>query len=202
MTQCMHGYGNHCIIRPWCNKHQSCFRDTARLHYTNVENAQSDTALSPGEEYTTAGDTIKVWSNLYVKTSATDSKLLWIFPSNHATLKDIVEMERTLQAIWPGDGLNLVAEYAARVIEPFTTDDPQWYSAVRRREENMQMAQNTTPAFPYTASSGVTHIGMTLRDWFAGMAMQGAIATEPNCSAADIAAGAYQMADAMMRARS
>ena len=65
------------------------------------------------------------------------------------------------------------------------------------------MSNNTGgPAFP--APAGVQHIteqGMTLRDWFAGMAMQGICASGPDISNPVIAAEAYALADAMLKQR-
>lgn len=44
--------------------------------------------------------------------------------------------------------------------------------------------------------------GMSLRDWFAGMALQGALACPGNSGKfADFASDAYQYADAMLAAR-
>lgn len=67
-----------------------------------------------------------------------------------------------------------------------------------------------TPAFPstykvttHTGSSFESYTpGMTLRDWFAGQALAGMM-TNPKqvSSAASIAAYAYEVADAMMKAR-
>lgn len=63
------------------------------------------------------------------------------------------------------------------------------------------------PAFPVTAGNQVFTTGMTLRDWFAGMALQSAWealdkgyyeSDQPNSS---IAAAAYQLADAMLAER-
>lgn len=45
-----------------------------------------------------------------------------------------------------------------------------------------------------------THDGMTLRDWFAGMAMQGFIASGANGTARD-AMACYEAADHMLVAR-
>ena len=64
------------------------------------------------------------------------------------------------------------------------------------------------PAFPfnYEGDGGqqVTHQGMSLRDWFAGLAMQaafaGVVARKTNWSEV-VAANAYEMADAMLEAR-
>lgn len=55
------------------------------------------------------------------------------------------------------------------------------------------------PAFPY----GTTYVGMTLRDYFAAKAMQGFLAKEyANAnSPIEIAEGAYEQADAMLKAR-
>jgi hypothetical protein len=43
------------------------------------------------------------------------------------------------------------------------------------------------------------HAGMTLRDYFAAKAMQALIDTD--CYFADVATGAYRVADAMLKAR-
>ena len=54
------------------------------------------------------------------------------------------------------------------------------------------------PAFP--SSKG--HPGMTLRDWFAGQALAGFLASDqPIVSYRSIAEDAYAFADAMMKAR-
>jgi hypothetical protein len=59
------------------------------------------------------------------------------------------------------------------------------------------------PAFP--APAGVSHIteqGMTLRDYFAAQAMQGFLGTvKVGCPDDLIALGAYNLADAMLKAR-
>jgi hypothetical protein len=70
------------------------------------------------------------------------------------------------------------------------------------------------PAFPgiETRINGLheqhrAYYGMTLRDWFAGMAMQGALATgyKEGAGRMDwhymLSTGAYQIADAMLKAR-
>jgi len=51
------------------------------------------------------------------------------------------------------------------------------------------------PAFPY----GTTYVGMTLRDYFAAKAMQGLM--DAAMPMAEIAEAAYDMADAMLKAR-
>jgi hypothetical protein len=61
------------------------------------------------------------------------------------------------------------------------------------------MSNNTGgPAFP-------THLnltqGMTLRDYFAAKAMQGMLADPNTPEIIDIAGAAYEVADAMLRAR-
>ena len=66
----------------------------------------------------------------------------------------------------------------------------------------MTNKNNGGPAFPANHFDlAPDETGMTLRDWFAGKAMQGCLATEGWASASDIAAGAYDMADAMLKAR-
>ena len=59
------------------------------------------------------------------------------------------------------------------------------------------------PAFPSTHPHGREE-GMTLRDWFAGMAMQGLLADRSwQAMTTDQVAGvAYCMADAMLKERS
>jgi len=61
---------------------------------------------------------------------------------------------------------------------------------------------NNPPAFPYFGHTGWSQgNGMTLRDYFAAKAMQGMMVDveKPRCDyIADIA---YEMADAMMKAR-
>jgi hypothetical protein len=51
------------------------------------------------------------------------------------------------------------------------------------------------PAFPY----GTTYVGMTLRDYFAAKAMQGLM--DAAMPMPEIAEAAYDMADAMLKAR-
>ncbi len=59
-------------------------------------------------------------------------------------------------------------------------------------------------AFPtvFTTTDNKTHIqlGMTLRDWFAGLAMQG-MAGDPELSLDKIPKWSYSLADAMLKAR-
>jgi hypothetical protein len=58
------------------------------------------------------------------------------------------------------------------------------------------------PAFPLFAATG--YAGMTLRDYFAAKALQGMIATDYNLApeyVPSIAASAYVLADAMLKAR-
>lgn len=65
---------------------------------------------------------------------------------------------------------------------------------------------NHTPAFPTMrpaldprASEFYTDSGMSLRDWFAGMAMQGMAANSANsCTEKQLCQAAYMIADAMM----
>ena len=53
-------------------------------------------------------------------------------------------------------------------------------------------------AFPYT---GLGTTGMDLRDYFAAKAMQGLLASDVSAPANAFAQKAYEMADAMMKAR-
>ena len=56
-------------------------------------------------------------------------------------------------------------------------------------------------AFPL--ADDTYHEGMTLRDWFAGKAMQSLILAAQNAKDIDmLSAGAYQLADAMLKERS
>lgn len=58
------------------------------------------------------------------------------------------------------------------------------------------------PAFPSHGNMGeVTHVGMTLRDYFAAKAMHALIIKDDESTNADRATDAYRMADAMLRAR-
>ncbi len=58
------------------------------------------------------------------------------------------------------------------------------------------------PAFPYSGDAYANDTGMTLRDWFAGQALAGRMARNSIYSNWDDAASdAYEMADAMLRAR-
>ena len=63
-----------------------------------------------------------------------------------------------------------------------------------------------TPAFPGVDETGEPYTGMTLRDYFAAKAMQGFIqhsATKGIYAPPDneLASAAYQLADAMLKAR-
>lgn len=54
-------------------------------------------------------------------------------------------------------------------------------------------------AFPVAAARPTTSRGMTLRDWFAGQALNGLLATKKGTGPAAVAA--YGAADAMLEAR-
>jgi hypothetical protein len=57
---------------------------------------------------------------------------------------------------------------------------------------------------PYSAREVSGDSGMTLRDWFAGMALQGILASGtvfPASNAGDISLDAHKLADAMLAAR-
>ena len=59
------------------------------------------------------------------------------------------------------------------------------------------------PAFPICAGHHVFHTGMELRDWFAGQALAGMMASSSSymMTRTDTAHWAYVMADAMIAAR-
>ena len=68
------------------------------------------------------------------------------------------------------------------------------------------------PAFPNNDAHGCAYAGMTLRDWFAGQALagelaanglgdEGAVKLRSPENASLMAARAYHMADAMLKAR-
>ena len=58
------------------------------------------------------------------------------------------------------------------------------------------------PAFPVPVlSEHPSFYGMSLRDYFAAMALQGICASSPAIVNAEIAREAYQLADAMLKAR-
>ena len=57
-------------------------------------------------------------------------------------------------------------------------------------------------AFPADASTNLFSRGMTLRDWFAGKALQGLLACDSSCGTFQgYAKDAYHYADAMLEAR-
>jgi hypothetical protein len=59
-------------------------------------------------------------------------------------------------------------------------------------------------AFPFVAKdkTGIMiNVGMTLRDYFAAKAMQGILADPSTPEIMDIAGAAYEVADAMLKAR-
>jgi hypothetical protein len=65
------------------------------------------------------------------------------------------------------------------------------------------MNQEPPTAFPWTHDN-MTCTGMTLRDYFAAKAMQGYCSNQQhtsNCTVEITADGAYEVADAMMKAR-
>jgi hypothetical protein len=59
------------------------------------------------------------------------------------------------------------------------------------------------PAFPTHPEGALIHDGMTLRDYFAAKAMQAMESRElpKSILAIDVAESAYEMADAMLKAR-
>lgn len=59
------------------------------------------------------------------------------------------------------------------------------------------------PAYPVIAENGLGLVsdGMTLRDWFAGMAMQGLLVRYGDQSALGCAGLSYEYADAMIEER-
>jgi hypothetical protein len=59
------------------------------------------------------------------------------------------------------------------------------------------------PAFPIAETDKIHgSFGMTLRDWFAGQALAGIMATNPQSKDECLAGVAYNLADAMLLARS
>lgn len=72
----------------------------------------------------------------------------------------------------------------------------------------MSTKDNGGPAFPPTHDPETHAFGMTLRDYFAGLAIQGMCAAFPNVMKTDLLAftqampeTAYEIADAMLKAR-
>jgi len=57
------------------------------------------------------------------------------------------------------------------------------------------------PAFPAPIIDANGHEGMTLRDYFAAKSMQAELTIFGNMPSAEIARRAYEMADAMLKAR-
>jgi hypothetical protein len=70
-------------------------------------------------------------------------------------------------------------------------------------EKVKEFRRKNTPAFPVNVYEGHTRDGMTLRDYFAAKAMQAYLLKGEcdNMSIKQITAGAYVMADALMKAR-
>ena len=62
------------------------------------------------------------------------------------------------------------------------------------------MIDKQTGGSAFPRKDGELHKGMTLRDYFAAKAMQG-IQSRVNWSDSDVAARAYSLADAMLKAR-
>lgn len=59
------------------------------------------------------------------------------------------------------------------------------------------------PAFPAIASTGLAHMGMSLRDWFASQALIGLLfARVPGTPHQELAWEAWGLADALLRERS
>lgn len=67
----------------------------------------------------------------------------------------------------------------------------------------MNASHDGGPAFPYWNCAENTTRGMTLRDWFAGMALQGMLANPDfnGASDASVAGFAFRQADAMIEGR-
>ena len=67
----------------------------------------------------------------------------------------------------------------------------------------MSTPQDGGPAFPYWNLAENTNHGITLRDWFAGMAMQGMLSNPDfnGASDASVAGFAFRQADAMIEGR-
>lgn len=67
-----------------------------------------------------------------------------------------------------------------------------------------EFATNGGQAFPCDHRPNWMHPGMTLRDYFAAKAMQGLMASSKmsdDCTPTDVALDAYDVADAMLKAR-
>lgn len=68
----------------------------------------------------------------------------------------------------------------------------------------MSEIKDGAPAFPFVEPNTECNVatGMTLRDWFAGKAMQGMLSdTNVQGTAEEFAQRAYQLADAMLKVR-
>jgi hypothetical protein len=65
----------------------------------------------------------------------------------------------------------------------------------------MVVIMNNPPAFPQPINPAEQGRGMTLRDYFAAKAMQGMLADPSTPEIMDIAGAAYEVADAMLKAR-
>ena len=64
------------------------------------------------------------------------------------------------------------------------------------------MKEDTTPIDPnWMSKTGCFAKDMTIRDYYAGLAMQAIRMSKPNTAYIDISDAAYVMADAMLKAR-
>jgi hypothetical protein len=79
----------------------------------------------------------------------------------------------------------------------------QWAYLHRGEEQVTQVKKTGGPAFPQHIDGAGFDLdpGMTLRDWFAGMALQGLLASGKCRSPEDAYEGAYKYADEMLKAR-
>lgn len=68
---------------------------------------------------------------------------------------------------------------------------------------NTNHINNGGPAFPVSSEiyNGTGLCGMTLRDWFAGQALNGLLACSTHIGGEDAANWSFQFADAMIAAR-
>ena len=76
---------------------------------------------------------------------------------------------------------------------------------IRVIDKQVKPGEYIAPAFPQRTDSTLSYSGMTLRDYFAAKAMQGLLAQFQGCAngcdPAHHAKWAYEMADAMLKAR-
>jgi hypothetical protein len=72
---------------------------------------------------------------------------------------------------------------------------------LRDQDGTLLMAVGKTGGPAFSSDPGMTYGGMTLRDWFAGQAMQGMLSASENYQTRELARYAFDVADTMLSQR-